>query len=672
MNNYYYIPINSLNYNNLLSTESVSPPAFYEKRGYGFKRFEELTCNPFKFSLLAYSKLPILELGPSNREEFPFYIAIPENRLPEQKKENQLDSVRILQILSPIYLNIKECFLVARNDLERRKLIVTSERSLEVKHTGLYEKKIKLIEELGIDQVIKWNSKFINDITDPQAFPYPELEKDQVLNKARGILYGLTCGSLMQQPKELSALSNLWQEFINVFSGLMNDLSVMARASSKQSIDHKKARQEMDQLEELKEKIQTLLSGFDVIHLDEIIMDSFSLNLTELEQLRSKRYKGGQVTIYSMLADFVKGRDEKALGVGDYVVLLTNKVKEFLKYKSASLYLSLEDDFNLAISRVNKKLTELSQMATTSDPITHIPIVFSKDLQAITSQIPLLSEWENNCYQAITTELLKLKEMSTADELGQKRSELITSVAKSLEKTHPKFDGSDDQEYLRKLWKSLRTVGVGFKVNETPNQSLRAFACFMSKHAELDKLKTFMLKNEFDRYDLVFGIWGAAYGYAGLSKLILEPLYLKRGVLEIILQESAKLAGHNDLEGDDSVMTPTKPANVPSNYIEWELTSPSPVNQMKEPTIDYNVTGKDRFEQLIRENAKLRKHEDWVQAILKSYNQVMSKQEKKLFIDVVSAFKEQLKNLGANLKGFGSDKVKEAIKVFEQYQNSNE
>ncbi|MBK8706790.1 MAG: hypothetical protein IPN33_26575 [Saprospiraceae bacterium] len=181
---------------------------------------------------------------------------------------------------------------------------------MEVKHAGLYEKKIKLIEELGNEQVIKWNSEFIDGITDLHSFPYQELEKDQALNKARGILYGLACGSLMQQPKELSVLSNLWQDFINVFSGLMNDLSVMARASSKQSIDDNKAKQELAQLDELKEKIQTLLSGFEVIHLDEIILDSFSLNQAELDQFRPKKYKESQVTIYSILADFVKGQDK--------------------------------------------------------------------------------------------------------------------------------------------------------------------------------------------------------------------------------------------------------------------------------------------------------------------------------------------------------------------------
>ncbi|MBK8706791.1 MAG: hypothetical protein IPN33_26580, partial [Saprospiraceae bacterium] len=72
--------------------------------------------------------------------------------------------------------------------------------------------------------------------------------------------------------------------------------------------------------------------------------------------------------------------------------------------------------------------------------------------------------WENSCYQVIIAELLKLKEMSSADELGQKRFDLITSIAKSLEKAYPQFNDSEDQEYLRKLWKSLRTVGVGFKV----------------------------------------------------------------------------------------------------------------------------------------------------------------------------------------------------------------
>lgn len=40
-----YIPTTTLNFDNILSSESISPKAFYEKRGFGYKTWETVDEN---------------------------------------------------------------------------------------------------------------------------------------------------------------------------------------------------------------------------------------------------------------------------------------------------------------------------------------------------------------------------------------------------------------------------------------------------------------------------------------------------------------------------------------------------------------------------------------------------------------------------------------------------
>lgn len=50
-----YIATTTLNFNNILSTELVSPKIFYENRKFGYKRFEDVEPNKYENSIIAYS-----------------------------------------------------------------------------------------------------------------------------------------------------------------------------------------------------------------------------------------------------------------------------------------------------------------------------------------------------------------------------------------------------------------------------------------------------------------------------------------------------------------------------------------------------------------------------------------------------------------------------------------
>jgi hypothetical protein len=49
-----YIPTSSLNFNNIMSCEAISPVAFYSKRNFGYKIFEKVELNSFDNSVLLF------------------------------------------------------------------------------------------------------------------------------------------------------------------------------------------------------------------------------------------------------------------------------------------------------------------------------------------------------------------------------------------------------------------------------------------------------------------------------------------------------------------------------------------------------------------------------------------------------------------------------------------
>ena len=51
-----FIPTSSLNFNNILSSESISPKAFYALRGYGYARWQEVEQNNLDNVILLYSQ----------------------------------------------------------------------------------------------------------------------------------------------------------------------------------------------------------------------------------------------------------------------------------------------------------------------------------------------------------------------------------------------------------------------------------------------------------------------------------------------------------------------------------------------------------------------------------------------------------------------------------------
>ena len=72
----YYIPTSSLNFNNIFSSESISPKGFYSRRNFGYSRWMSIPENPFDGVVLLYREPKMFMRPMSDLEDHPMLIEI--------------------------------------------------------------------------------------------------------------------------------------------------------------------------------------------------------------------------------------------------------------------------------------------------------------------------------------------------------------------------------------------------------------------------------------------------------------------------------------------------------------------------------------------------------------------------------------------------------------------
>ena len=72
----FYIPTTSLNFNNILSSESISPKAFYKNRSFGYGRWGSIPENPLDNSIVVYDYPFTFARPVSEYEDHPLLIEV--------------------------------------------------------------------------------------------------------------------------------------------------------------------------------------------------------------------------------------------------------------------------------------------------------------------------------------------------------------------------------------------------------------------------------------------------------------------------------------------------------------------------------------------------------------------------------------------------------------------
>lgn len=214
----YYFPTTTLNFNNILSSESISPADFYPARGFGYRRWEVLDEHQARAFIVLYDELRYFERPESDQEDHPLLV---EMELEDGFEVERIPSgEKIYLCWKTIYLSPANTTFIFFSEQDRRVAWSLSLHSLETKLVRLYQERLKVLDCRP---------------TERYSFPFPiripEEKKDFRVDRLKGLLYGYYVGGLLSSSISRVREINQLREIENVFSAIQSNIGGGATGS---------------------------------------------------------------------------------------------------------------------------------------------------------------------------------------------------------------------------------------------------------------------------------------------------------------------------------------------------------------------------------------------------------------------------------------------------------
>jgi len=208
-----YIATTTLNFNNIMATESISPKTFYKHREFGYKRFENIETNPFKNCIIGYSKIPKFVIKDKDLDNYPLIIEISKDLIAKKIYfENEIDGITVYQFKETIYLHPSKVKILFFDDKEKDICLIKANPSIETKLLPLYELSMRVLTKE--DKSFQWNNSILKNIKDIDTLNIEkEVDKDLELNQIKGFYFGYELGILLSiKQKNKKAINTLIEE----------------------------------------------------------------------------------------------------------------------------------------------------------------------------------------------------------------------------------------------------------------------------------------------------------------------------------------------------------------------------------------------------------------------------------------------------------------------------
>ena len=210
MEKLFYIPTSSLNFNNIVSSESISPSDFYRLRSYGIRRYVDIYEGKYPNQTILSDRPYLFSRPESDVEDHPMLIEI-------RLEENEVTPLKkgFYSTDKTIFINPWTCRFLFFSEQDKLVTKSLSEHSLEVKISKLYIPKMTVVrpyEECDFSK-IKIRETSVLNVT---------CKNDERMNRLKGMLYGYYIGAMLSTSKEDVEKLRILQEVQNEFSAIIS------------------------------------------------------------------------------------------------------------------------------------------------------------------------------------------------------------------------------------------------------------------------------------------------------------------------------------------------------------------------------------------------------------------------------------------------------------------
>lgn len=161
----YYLPTTTLNFSNILSSESVSPASRYSRRTLGFNHFELSFANPSPDHLFVYDRIPRWPSKEGSNDDYPLVLEVVESNLPlSQMKSVASEPVRIWALSTTVDVSPQKTRFLFRSTEEKTRMLLKLTGTLENKCESLY-REANCFDLIPSDSTFLVNSATRNSLT---------------------------------------------------------------------------------------------------------------------------------------------------------------------------------------------------------------------------------------------------------------------------------------------------------------------------------------------------------------------------------------------------------------------------------------------------------------------------------------------------------------------------
>ena len=211
-----YIATTSLNFDTIMSTESISPESFYSRRGFGIQYIYDKVSLSRHNSILLFDRLPKFSISNKEMDHRPLVIEIDDTEYPDNIffPIKEIGGCQIFQTSKTIYLSPKSSNIWFLNQNDYHITLKKSESITESKSV-IYTmaNRIKVVDSSVISFDLR--PEHLNNIQDGDI-DTACLRQDIIINKAKGFLIGYLAGLSRSLTPDSARMLKLSREIKNI------------------------------------------------------------------------------------------------------------------------------------------------------------------------------------------------------------------------------------------------------------------------------------------------------------------------------------------------------------------------------------------------------------------------------------------------------------------------
>ena len=505
----YYIPTSSLNFNNILSSESISPKAFYQTRAFGYSRWVSIPENPYSNSIVLYDQILSFVRPKSDYEDHPMVIEVGLDDIIINTL-TRLDNHTVLSD-STIYLNPFTTRILFFSENEKRIALSLSDSSIETKFVHLYRKKIQVIAPPTVSYQLP------DSCNEMQSLNKTEIDRDKRINRMKGLLYGYYIGGLLSSSRDDVIKLNSLREIQDILAAVLA------------SYDHKATTQQRTRLKELYSSLQPEIPF-----------------LTKLSNLVPDK------SIFEAIVSLVREEYGHIRGEVD----VDWKISQLLSANPL-------EGKNPVIEEINQLIRQTEcAMAKKATPISVIDgqiVVMNGALSHI--NLPELSDSDKKLYIAWINDTLSKDEYSgKISTFKEALSDDITRKAKEV------FEPEWKESYPEITLNALRRHVRGDVFNHIWKEDIySALSAVIIRGDDWQKLLQYMQDKVMTDYRLAFSMYGTINGFANLPRDFTDVLFNRdrKYIADVYKEFYGQLFGR-DVPKTNPPIQPVGEKNMPS------------------------------------------------------------------------------------------------------------